>query len=297
GNHATARGWAYDPNAPSSAVKVVVYINGRLSAYRQTTLARADINASRAITGYHGYLIPLELSDGNNSVCVYATNLGAGSNSTLGCRTIHLSGSPVGTTSVHVRADQATVTGWAYDYDVPNDPLKVVTYRNGQLANYAMTTGASPGVNASYRISGTHAYSYSLPLHSGSNNLCVYAINRGNGANSTLGCPAVTLSGSPLGMLDSATVSGSTATVTGWTYDYDAPAQPIKAVLYLNGKLAGYGPTTLMRSDVNGSYQLTGAHGYSFTVAIPTGASQLCMYGISVQAGGNSSLGCSTVTR
>jgi hypothetical protein len=299
GNHATARGWAYDPNASSSAVKVVIYINGRLSAYRQTTAARPDINSSHAITGYHGYLIPLELSDGTNSICVYATNIGAGMNSTLGCRTIGLSGSPVGATSMAVHGNVASIGGWAYDYDVPNDPLKIVVYLNGKLVNYDTTTGASPGVDASYRISGTHAYTFRFALPDGHNSVCVYAINQGNGYNSTLGCPAVALSGSPLGNLDTVGVarsgSISTATVTGWTYDYDAPDQSIKAVLYLNGKLAAYGPTATTRNDVNSSYGLTGTHGYSFSIPVPAGSNQLCMYGISLGAGPNSTLGCRTV--
>jgi phage baseplate assembly protein gpV len=298
GNHATARGWSYDPNAPSSAVKIVVYLNGKLSAYGPTTVARPDINASRKIAGTHGYQIPLELHDGANTVCVYATNIGAGQNSTLGCRSITLSGSPVGSTTVRVSANQAAISGWAYDYDVPNNPLKVVVYVNGRLTWYGMTTDASAGVNASYRITGTHAYSVRLPLPDGSDTVCVYAINQGTGQNSTLGCPVAKVSGSPIGMLDTAGVDSDahTATVTGWTYDYDAPATALKAVLYLNGRLAGYGPTTVQRDDVNDVYGLTGSHGYSFTVALPAGRNQLCMYGINTGAGSNTQLGCRTVT-
>ena len=84
-----------------------------------------------------------------------------------------------------------------------------------------------------------------LPLPDGSDTVCVYAINQGTGQNSTLGCPVAKVSGSPIGMLDTASVDsdGHTATVTGWTYDYDAPTTALKAVLYLNGKLAAYGPT------------------------------------------------------
>lgn len=296
GDHATARGWAYDPNAPSSAVKIVVYVNGKLSAYGPTTVARPDINSRLGITGTHGYLIPLELADGANKVCVYATNIGPGLNATLNCRTVTLSGSPLGTAAVSLRANVATVTGWAYDYDVPNDALKVVVYVNGRIASYGMTTGASPGVDASYRITGTHGYTFRIPLPDGANTVCVYGINRGAGQNSTLGCPVARVSGSPLGTLDTATVSGGHATVTGWTYDYDAPTQAIKAVLYLNGRLAAYGPTSLQRNDVNAAYGLTGTHGYQFSIPVPAGSAQLCMYGISVGTGPNTTLGCRTVT-
>jgi hypothetical protein len=298
GNHATARGWSYDPNASSSAVKIVIYVNGKLSAYASTTVARPDINDSRKVSGTHGYQIPLELGDGSNTVCVYATNIGAGQNSTLGCQSIMLSGSPVGSSTVRVSANLATISGWTYDYDVPDNPLKVVVYVNGRMAWYGMTTDASPGVNAGYRITGSHSFSVRLPLPDGADQVCVYAINQGNGSNVTLGCPVAKVSGSPIGMLDTVQVNGAdhTATVTGWTYDYDAPDTALKAVLYLNGKLAAYGPTTQQRDDVNAVFGISGSHGYSFTIPLPAGQDQLCMYGINTGTGYNTTLGCRTVT-
>jgi hypothetical protein len=296
GNHASARGWAYDPSAPSSAVKMVAYVNGKLNAYGPTTAARPDVNARYGVTGYHGYLLPLELPDGANNVCVYATNIGAGVNSLLGCRTVTITGSPVGAVSANVHANVATVSGWSYDYDVPASSLKIVVYVNGRIATYGTTNLTNAAVNAGYRISGTHGFTFRLPVPDGVNTICVYATNQGRGSNTTLGCPTVHVSGSPLGMFDSATVADGKATVTGWSYDYDAPASPVKAVLYLNGKLAAYGPTTVQRDDVNSAYGLTGTHGYSFTVAVPHGTSQLCMYGTSIGAGANSALGCRTVT-
>jgi hypothetical protein len=115
-----------------------------------------------------------------------------------------------------------------------------------------------------------------------------------------LGCPVFRVSGSPIGMLDSvdvATGGGRTsATVTGWTYDYDVPATAIKAVLYLNGRLAAYGPASQPRDDVNAAFGITGEHGYSFSIALPPGQDRLCMYGINSGAGSNTTIGCRTVT-
>lgn len=300
GNRASVHGWAYDPNSAASEVKIVVYINGKLNAYQLTTLARPDINASHLITGSHGYLVPIQLSDGANNVCVYAINLGAGANSTLGCHSINLSGAPLGASTTTLRGNVATVSGWTYDYDVPSEALPVAVYVNGTLTRYGPTTSPSPVTDTDYHITGTHGYLFTMQLADGTSTVCTYAINRGTGHNSELACPVVGLSGAPLGVLDSATVSHAgataTATVTGWTYDYDAPTQPIRAVLYLNGKLAGYGPTTAVRNDVSGYFGITGSHGYTFTVPIPAGANQLCMYGISVGTGPNTELGCRSVT-
>ncbi len=296
GNHADAQGWAYDPNAPGSAVKMVAYVNGKLSAYGPTDRPRPDVNAAYKVTGGHGYLLPLQLPDGANNVCLYAINLGAGANSLLGCRTVIMTGSPVGAVTVSLRANVATVSGWSYDYDVPATSLKIVVYLNGKLATYGLTDLTNAGVNAAFRITGTHGFSFRLPVPDGVNSICAYGINQGRGANTTLGCPAVRVSGAPLGMFESASVTDGMATVTGWSYDYDAPATPIRTVLYLNGTLAAYGPTMVQRDDVNAVFGLTGTHGYSFSIAVQPGANQLCMYGINVGTGANSALGCRTVT-
>jgi len=295
GNHLSVSGWSYDPDSPSSPVKMVLYVNGRLAAYGPTTINRPDVNAAFGISGVHGYSLAANLADGSNTVCVYATNIGPGMNATLGCHALVLSGSPIGTTALAVRGNVATVSGWAYDYDIPSDATKIVVYVNGRLAAYGMTTLTNPAVNSQYRISGTHGYAFTLPLPDGADTVCVYAINRGNGMNTALGCPTVALTGSPMGRVDSVTVANGQATVTGWTYDYDAPAQSIKAVLYRNGALAAYGPTAVMRSDVDSVFGISGTHGYTFTIPVPAGGAQLCMYGINVGPGANSTLGCRTV--
>ncbi|PZS19739.1 MAG: hypothetical protein DLM57_03390 [Pseudonocardiales bacterium] len=88
GNVATVHGWSYDPNATSSALKIVVYADGAIVAYGPTTVPRPDVNAVYRITGIHGYSIPFHLSTGVHRICTYGINLGPGLNTTLGCRTI-----------------------------------------------------------------------------------------------------------------------------------------------------------------------------------------------------------------
>ncbi|MEP7019045.1 MAG: hypothetical protein ABI808_00225 [Pseudonocardiales bacterium] len=298
GNVATVRGWSFDPNSTGSRIKIVVHVNGALAAYAPTTVSRPDVNAAYNITGTHGYAIAFRLSDGVKNVCVYATNLGAGVNRTLGCRSLNLTGAPLGAVDpVPLRANVATISGWTYDYDVPTYSLKAVVYVNGRLAAYGLTTVPSPAINTSYGITGAHRYSFKVRLPDGANRVCVYGINRGPGFNSTLGCRLVTLSGSPLGRVDSISVTKpAVATITGWTYDYDLPAQALKTVVYVNGHLAAYGPTTVNRTDVNSVYGITGIHGYSFSVGILPGANQVCVYGINTGPGANTTLGCRPIT-
>jgi hypothetical protein len=297
GNQITVRGWSFDRNSPSSAIKMVIYVNGKLAAYGPSTLARPDVNAVFRITGTHGYSFALRLPDGTNTLCVYATNIGAGANATLGCRTVRLSGDPVGRVDgVALRGNAATIHGWTYDYDAPSAALQAVVHRNGALVAYATTALTRSDVNAAYHITGTHGFSFTLGLPDGRNTLCVYGINRGTGHNSTLGCPVVSVSGNPLGRIDTAAVSNGVATVDGWAYDYDQPASSIRVVLYLNGRLAAYRLTDRTRTDVNTAQGISGTHGYAFSVPVARGTNQLCMYAINVGAGSNSQLGCRSVT-
>lgn len=105
------------------------------------------------------------------------------------------------------------------------------------------------------------------------------------------------MTGSPLGRIDSITTTApGVVTVDGWTYDYDAASLALKTVVWRNGRLATYGPTTVARADVNQVFGLTGDHGYSFSVKLDPGANRICVYGINVGAGANSTLGCQSVT-
>jgi hypothetical protein len=298
GNAATVTGWSYDRNSSRSALKIVVTNNGKLAAYGNTNISRADINRTYAITGLHGFSLPVHLAHGPNKICVYATNIGLGSNSNLGCRAVTVTGSPVGAVDpLQLRANKVTVSGWTYDYDVSTRAIKAVVYLNGRLFAYGLASGTRSVAATGFPRSVAHGYSFTKPLPDGLNTICVYGINQGLGKNSTLGCRTVRVTGSPLGRIDSITTTApGVVTVDGWTYDYDAASLALKTVVWRNGRLATYGPTTVARADVNQAFGLTGDHGYSFSVKLDPGANRICVYGINVGAGANSTLGCQSVT-
>jgi hypothetical protein len=293
----TVHGWAYDPNATSQALKVVVNDNGALAAYGMTAAVRPDVNAAFKITGLHGYTLTMRLSRGIHTLCAYGINVGPGLNALLGCRTITLTGNPIGMfENATPLGNLVTVNGWAYDYDAPTQALKIVVYSDGAIAAYGPTTAERPDVNGVYKITGTHGYAIPFRLGTGVHRVCVYGINVGPGLNSTLSCRTVTLTGNPLGEFESAVVQGDTVTVKGWTYDYDAPIQPLKTVVYVDGALKAYGPTTVGRPDVNTDFKITGSHGYAMPFTLSTGVHQVCVYSINVGPGLNSTLGCKPVT-
>ncbi len=97
-------------------------------------------------------------------------------------------------------------------------------------------------------------------------------------------------------MVDNIAQQGTTVTTQGWAYDYDTPTSPIKIVVYADGAIVAYGPTTVPRPDVNAVYRITGIHGYSIPFHLSTGVHRICTYGINLGPGLNTTLGCRTIT-
>ncbi|HEV2886014.1 MAG TPA: hypothetical protein VGX49_03820 [Jatrophihabitans sp.] len=296
GRYLTVTGWALDPNALSSELRIFFYVNGKPFTYVQTTVPRGDINAHFHATGNHGYTKTLMLADGPNLVCAYAINVGAGSNSKLGCRSVPLSGAPLGGIStVAQKGNLATFTGWSFDYDAPATGLTVVANVNGSFAGSAGSSVLRPDINTTLHGSGLHGYVLKVRLPAGSSTVCLHALNRGPGRESRLGCAGFRVSLSPIGKIDSVTVQGDRALITGWTFDFTNTAQAIGVVIDDNSRHVAWGPTAVDRSDVNQSWSITGTHGFSYSIKLAPGTNRLCAYGVNIGAGSNSLLGCRSI--
>jgi hypothetical protein len=299
GRYLTVTGWALDPNALSSGLRIFFYVNGKPFSYVQTTLPRGDINAHFHATGNHGYSKTLTLADGANTVCAYAINVGAGNNTKLGCHSVPLNGSPIGGISTKSqKGNLATFTGWSFDYDAPSAGLTVVANVNGAFAGSVGSTVVRPDINAAMHGTGAHGYVLKLRLPAGTSTVCLHALNRGPGSESRLGCAAFRVSLSPIGKVDSVTMQGDRAVITGWTFDFSSTAKAIGVVIDNNGKHVAWGPTAITRGDVNQAWSITGVHGFSYSIPLAAGTNRLCAYGVNTGAGGgNSALGCRSVTR
>lgn len=93
----TIAGWALDGNAPTSAVTIQVWSNGRFLDSRRADSARADVNAALGVDGGHGFGWTVPAGPGIHEVCIYAMGLGAGASrsgpdSLLGCRRVAVGG-------------------------------------------------------------------------------------------------------------------------------------------------------------------------------------------------------------
>ena len=298
GRYLTVTGWAFDPNYTTSGVRIWFHVNGTPTTYVQTTVYRPGVNAHYNITGNHGFTKTLRLNNGTNNVCAYAMNLGAGHYTRIGCKSVLLTGQPVGNVnSVAQKGNVVTLTGWSFDYDAPDTPLTVVARVNGALAGTVPSTIMRPRINAAFHGTGPHGFTITVRIPAGTSTVCIYALNKGPGSTARPGCRVLQLRTAPLGRIDSVTVQGSQAVVTGWAFDFNNTAQSIGVVLKRNGRQVASAPTALDRPDVNRAWSVTGRHGFSYTVGLIAGANQLCAYGLNVGAGANSLLGCRTVTR
>lgn len=83
----TVSGWALDMDAPTQAIAVHVYVDGRWRAAVAANLQRADVGAAFPGAGAaHGWASRVAVAPGPHRVCAYGINVGGGStNPVLRC--------------------------------------------------------------------------------------------------------------------------------------------------------------------------------------------------------------------
>jgi hypothetical protein len=192
------RGWAIDPDT-AAAIAVTVHLDSKVTTVRADSL-REDVG--RTHPGYgsnHGFRLTLNATPGQHTVCVRALNAaGPGATVLLGCRTVLVSGTPIGHLDSAVPSGQGIlVTGWALDPDTSGLPVPVAVYERpgGQVGIWA--NQSRPDVAARYpRWGEAHGFKVLIPASPGLHEVCVYARNiYGIGSTRSLGCRSVRVSG------------------------------------------------------------------------------------------------------
>jgi hypothetical protein len=296
--HFSVSGWAIDPDTGSS-VRVDAYVDN-VGVSLTANLSRPDVG--KAFAGYgdnHGFSASLPTTPGRHQVCLYAIDTtNAATHTDLGCRTMTaLSGLPYGSLdTVTATPGHFSVGGWAIDPDT-GSPVRVDAYVDN--VGVSLTANLSrPDVGKAFAGYGDdHGFSASLPTTPGKHQVCLYAIDTTNSATHTdLGCRTMTaLSGSPYGALDSVMPTSGGYTYSGWAIDPDT-AQPISVRVAVDSA-----STTVVaggtRNDVGKVYPVYGSqHGYSGTVSASAGSHKVCVYGLNLNAGSDTLLGCKVVS-
>ncbi|HYU02254.1 MAG TPA: NlpC/P60 family protein [Jatrophihabitantaceae bacterium] len=108
--------------------------------------------------------------------------------------------------------------------------------------------------------------------------------------------PASATTGNPVGILESATVSTTHVTVTGWAADPSSTAS-IRVVVTRDGGIVTTVMANLRRDDVALEFPKFGrSHGYTATVTVPAGTHTVCVRAANVGPGLRTQLGCAPVT-
>jgi hypothetical protein len=185
---------------------------------------------------------------------------------------------------------QVRVKGWAFDRNALTQPLAIRAYVGGRAGTpgaleYELGSVANQvrlDVGAKYRQAGSgHGFDVTFPtLKSGSQPICVYALNTGGGGDRLLGCKAVGVPVAVTASLVKATPHGVKVWLAcQWPEGTECPGQ---LALRTRIKIAlphrrGTPPRirAVTRSLGRRAFQLTGKRGHGFVIPLSAGARTL----------------------
>ncbi len=181
------KGWTLDPNT-SASIYVWVTIDG-VGQHVYANGLRPDVAA--VYPGYNntGFSKTLAAAPGTRRVCVTASNVGAGSHTSLGCRDVTVrSGSPFGNLeTIRAVSGGVEIKGWAIDPDTTDSIYMWVTV-NG-VGSHLFANISRPDVGSAYPGYGNyHGFARVVTIGSGYQRVCVTASNVGEGSHNELGC-------------------------------------------------------------------------------------------------------------
>lgn len=295
----SVRGWTLDPDTVEP-IDVHVYVGGKGFVTRADT-SRRDVADSFPLYGdSHGFSTTVPAPSGYQSVCVYGINVRTGGNVLLGpCRNLFVEAAtdpgtpPLGAVdSFEVRGDSVVARGWALDPDTPN-PVAVHMYVGSSGAAYQADALRADVGRAYPGYGDRHGFDLQGTLPAGGAQVCIYAINDGQGANTLLGCRFLSPQGStpPIGNIDSLDLQGNVVTVRGWAIDPDTEV-PIRVHAYVAGSGSAH-VADFPRRDLAAVFPAYGdAHGFVIQRTVPNAGAQVCLYAINDAPGDNSLLGC-----
>jgi hypothetical protein len=178
-------GWVFDPNAPQSPISISAYLGGKVdeggaSGYELGPIAtqeRTDLLAlfPRA-GGAHGFDVSFPVvGSGRQRLCVYALDIGLGSDRLLGCRKV---GVPVPITVLRTRAAGNTLRislrcEWPYGTLCPGQILvrgrlaqRFVVRRPGGRRVVRTKMVRKPIVRRAFRLNGGTSHTFRVGLGS-----------------------------------------------------------------------------------------------------------------------------------
>lgn len=290
-------GWVVDTDT-ADPIMVHVYVDGVMVQGSAANQPWPNVASRFGLGDNHGFALTVPAAPGDRRVCIYAINVGSGSNTELNCSVVRAGGgNPVGSVeNIQPQPGGLGVWGYALDRDT-TDPVWLHVYMDGSFAGGYLADVARDDVAAAYPGFGNrHGFGFTVPASAGNHRLCVYALNVGTGTSNTeLGCWTATAGGNPVGAVTGTTTGLKKITMSGWTVDPDT-TDPIWLHVYVDGKFST-GVLANASSSELGIFGTYGAnHGYTFTVPADNGSHEVCVYALNTRSGNaNTTLSCQNV--
>ncbi|MFD2090322.1 reprolysin-like metallopeptidase [Blastococcus deserti] len=301
GSTISVAGWAFDRDDTGRSVPLHVYIDGRLTIVTADR-SRPDVEGIHPGVGTgHGFSWSGTVPAGDHRVCVYAIDTDPiGGYTALGCRTVSTQvQSPVGTwESLTAAGSTVRLAGWAYDPDDNTGAVPLHVWVDGRLTMLSADR-SRPDVQSAHSAAGTsNGFSGSVQVHPGTHSVCIYAIDLNITSRYTgLGCRTITTQMAlPEGAWEGHSASGSTISITGWTFDRDDTGRWVPLHVYVDGRLTII-TADRSRPDVGVANPGTGSdHGFAWSGTVPPGEHRVCVYAIDTDPiGGYTALGCRAI--
>jgi hypothetical protein len=292
-----ASGWAVDPDT-TNPLEVDFYLDGKMVVGTIANVTRTDLGVFANYGTGHGFSVQIPATGGNHTLCAYAINQGAGTNTALGCRPIQIGGPPIGSIeNGQPGFASVNIWGWAYDPDTAN-PIEVDVYIDGAMRGGYTANVPHPGSSYPAAYGPNHGFATTTPTTPGTHQVCLYGINQGGGQNTNFGCFTTTVSGNPVGSIDNIQTVGTSLGVWGSAVDPDTVG-PVEVDAYLDGVMVGGFIANQSSAVLATTYPGFGPnHAYGFEIPATQGQHQVCVYAINQGVGTtNTNLGCDTVTR
>jgi hypothetical protein len=192
-------GWALDPDTTGS-IQVQAKVGRTFTAPGLADQDRPEVETFRPGYGAaHGFDLTIPATEGEQAVCVYGLNTGAGANALLGCRSVEVPGSPPSGNfdTATPGAGSITAAGWAFDQDDLTVPVQVRVQVDGRTLVAVRTSTWRPDVGAAFPGVGNNR-GWSAPMTgiaSGNHQVCAYAVDTSGAMNPVLlgTCKTVTV--------------------------------------------------------------------------------------------------------
>jgi hypothetical protein len=186
-------GWALDGDSVDR-IKVTVSIDGKARSFTTKSTRSGVARTYPAYGTLRGFDGTWTVGAGRHEVCVTANNVGAGSNRSLGCKSITVvNAAPIGSLDV-VRPVKGGVqdAGWAIDPDT-SAPIAVTVSVDGATQRVTANRDRSDVARA-YPASGpAHGYETTITAKPGARQVCVQGIDSAGGVPTSYGCRTVTV--------------------------------------------------------------------------------------------------------